>query len=241
MTWSLIVRMYQTKDRARDAVTKLKDAGFRDDSILELTPGSAQSVASAILAGQMMGHRAGFYAERVRNGRSLVAIDAPFGKGQLATEIMDGCGPVDQDLKVPEDTVRTKWGKAAPLSEALGLRVLLRDQPSPLSDALRIRTKARREYYLTSELASRNPAPLSSMLGLRVLSRDPTPLSSMLNLPVLSRWAKKSSSFGVKLLSRDPAPLSSALGIRTLSRDPTPLSSAVDMDVLARPDRSPPS
>jgi hypothetical protein len=236
MTWSLIVRMYQTKERARDAVAKLKDAGFSDDVILELTPGSAQSVANAVLAGQMMGRRAGFYAERVKNGRSLVAVNPPFGQGHAATEILDGCGPVDQDLEMPEDTVETKWGGAAPLSEALGLRVLSRNDPAPLSDTLGIRTKSRREYYLTTELSSQNPAPLSSMLGLPVLSRDPTPLSSMLSLPVLSRWTKKSSSFGVKLLSDDPAPLSSALGMPTLSQNPTPLSSAVDMDTLARPD-----
>jgi hypothetical protein len=205
MRWSLIARMYQTKERARDAVTKLKEAGFSDDAILELTPGSAQSVASAILAGQMMGHRAGFYAERVKNGRSLVALDAPFGQGQAATEILDGCGPVDQDLKVPEDSGEVRWGgSAAPLSEALGWSVLWRNRPAPLSDALGMPTKSRSQYYLTTELASRDPAPLSSALGMPTLSRDPTPLSS-------------------------------ALGMPTLSRNPTPLSSATGTDVLTRP------
>ncbi len=74
--------MYDTEERARAAVAKLREAGFRDDAILELAPGSAQSVASAIVAGRMMGHRAEFYAERVKQGRSLVAVEAPFGQGQ---------------------------------------------------------------------------------------------------------------------------------------------------------------
>jgi hypothetical protein len=234
MTWNLIVRMYDAEERARDAVKKLKEAGFQDDAILALSPGSADSLASAITAGQKMGSRAGFYAERVRQGRSLVAVEAPFGQGQLATEILDGCGPVDQDLKVPEDAVRNRWGdEAAPLSDALGWPVLTRNEPAPLSDSLGMRTLSRNQYYLTSELANPN-FTLSERLGLRLLSRDPTPLSSMLGLPVLLRWAK-SSSFGMKLLSKDPAPLSSALGVRTLSRDPTPLSSALDSQVLSRP------
>jgi hypothetical protein len=232
--WSLVVRIYQTKERARDAATKLKEAGFSDEAILELTPGSAQSVASAILAGHMMGHRAGFYADRVKNGRSLVAVNPPFGQGQLATEILDGCGPVDQDLPVPEDTAEVRWGSAAaPLSAALGLPVLSRNQPAPLSDALGMPTRSRSEYYLTSGLASQDPAPLSRVLGLRLLIRNPTPLSSRLGLPVLLRWAK-SSSFGMRLLSDDPAPLSSALGMPTLSRNPTPLSSALGLQVLTK-------
>lgn len=230
---NLIVRMYDTEERARDAVTKLKEGGFRDDLILELSPGSAQSVASAIVAGRRMGHLAGFYAERVERGRSLVAIEAPFGKGQLATEIMDRCGPVDQDLRQPDDPVQTKWRQAAPLSAALGWPVLSRNKPSPLSYALGIPTISRKAFYLTSKLANPNFS-LSSMLGLPLLSRNPAPLSSMLGLPLLSRWAK-SSSFGMKLLSNDPAPLSSALGMRTLSRNPTPLSSALGWPVLSRP------
>jgi hypothetical protein len=229
---SLIVRMYETEERARAAVTKLKEGGFRDGAILEMSPGSAKSVASGIMAGRLMGHRAGFYAERVESGRSLVAVEAPFGRGQVATEIMDGCGPVDQDLKLPDDPVRTNWGTAAPLSAVLGMSVLSRNQPSPLSDALGIKTSSRSEFYLTSELASPS-FTLSSMFGWRLLSRGAAPLSTMLGLPLLSRWAK-SSSFGMKLLSSNPAPLSSALGLSTLSRNPTPLSSALGWTVLSR-------
>ena len=139
---TLIVRMYATAEQAGAAVAKLKEAGFRDEQILELSPGSARSVASALRAGQMMGHSVGFYAERVEQGRFLVAIDPPFGSGQAATQALDGSGPVDRDLAAPADTARSEWGEGAPLSAALGWTVL-----------------------------SRNPTPLSSALGWTVLSR----------------------------------------------------------------------
>jgi hypothetical protein len=228
---TLIVRLYDTAEQARAAVAKLREAGFRDDAILELAPGSAQSVASAIVAGRMMGHRAEFYAERVKQGRSLVAVEAPFGQGQAATNILDGFSPVDQDLQLPHDPVQHEWGKAAPLSATLGWPVLLRKSPAPLSDSLGLPTRSRSEFYTTTSLAS-SDATFSSIFGLRLLSRNPAPLSSMLGFPLLSRRTTKTSSFGMKLLSDTAAPLSSALGISTLSSNPTPLSSALGLAVL---------
>ena len=224
---TLIVRMYETDERARDAVAKLKAAGFRDDAILSLTPGAAQSVADAIVAGRMMGHRAEFYAERVKQGRSIVAVDAPFGRGQAATRILDGCEPVDLDLELPEDPVAVRGGRAAPLSAALGWPVLSRKNPTPLSDALGLRTTARSEFYLTSELASPDYA-LSESMGMRLLSRSAAPFSSKLGLPVLSRKQPRA-----KLLN-EPSPLSSALGMATLSRNPAPLSSLLGWATLTR-------
>ena len=81
---NLVARIYDTEQRAREAVKKLKAGGFQDRAILALLPGSADSVANAIEAGELMAYQAGFYADRVRNGRSVVAIDAPFGQGQRA-------------------------------------------------------------------------------------------------------------------------------------------------------------
>lgn len=222
---NLIVRMYDSEERAGDAVKKLKKAGFADDAILAMTPGSAQSVANAIVAGQMMGYRASFYAERVQQGRSLVAVEAPFGRGELATQILDDSGPVDQDLKLPEDAVKNEWGEGAPLSHALGLSVLSRNNPTPLSDALGLSTLGRSGTYLTSELSTRKYM-LSGPDGPQ-LSSNPAPLSSMLGLPVLSRRVSRTK------LSNNPAPLSSALGIPTLSKNPTPLSSALGLAVLS--------
>ena len=174
---NLIVRMYDTEERARAAVAKLREAGFRDDAILELAPGSAQSVASAIVAGRMMGHRAEFYAERVKQGRSLVAVEAPFGQGQTATNIMDGCSPVDQELELPDDPVQTEWGEAAPLSATLGWPVLLRKSPAPLSDSLGLPTRSSSEFYTITEsgklrchlLVDIRPSPAQPKPGTAVL------------------------------------------------------------------------
>jgi hypothetical protein len=225
--WNLIVRMYDKEERARDAVAKLREAGFSDDAIFELAPGAAQSVASAIEVGRLMGYRAKFYAERVKQGRSLVAVEAPFGRGEQATQILDGCGPVDLDLKVPEDAVKNEWGEGAPLSHALGLPVLSRNNPTPLSDTLGMSTLARSDTYLTSKLPKWQYI-LSGPDGPR-LSKNPAPLSSMLGLPLLSHRASRTK------LSSNPAPFSSALGLPTLSKNPTPLSSALGLALLSEP------
>lgn len=224
---NLIVRMYDTDERARDAVAKLKAEGFPDDVILALTPGAAQSVADAIVAGRMMGHRAEFYAERVKQGRSLVAVDAPFGRGEFVTGILDGCGPVDLDLEVPEDPGRVRGDRAAPLSAAMGWQVLSRRNPTPLSDSLGLPTTARNEFYLTSELASPDYA-LSESMGMRLLSRNAAPFSSKLGLPLLSRKLPRTR------LMNNPSPLSSALGMATLSRNPAPLSCMLGLATLTR-------
>ena len=42
----------RSEERARDAAAKLREAGFRDDAILDLTPGSDKSLADAIGAGR---------------------------------------------------------------------------------------------------------------------------------------------------------------------------------------------
>ena len=175
---SLIVRLYGSEEQARDAATKLKEAGFQDDAILTVTPGSDQSLPDAIRAGQKMGHQAAFYAERVQSGRSLVAVDAPFTRGQAATDILNGCGPADRELKAPDDPVHAASSKAAPLSDALGMPVLSRKRPAPLSAALGLPTLARDQYYTVSELANPN-FPDSKSFGFPLLSRNPTPLSSL--------------------------------------------------------------
>ena len=154
-----------------------------------------------------------------------MVVQAPYGRGQRAVQVMQSCGPVDSEL-LPAYSPRNP----APLSEALGIPPLTRGSFRPLG-AL---TKS--QYFLTLGigLLSRNPTPLSSLFGLKtlttakpwrtsfglpLLSRSPTPLSSLFGLrtirPEKRPWNR---SFGLPLLSRDPAPLSDFLGIEVLSK-----------------------
>lgn len=55
--------------------------------------------------------------------------------------------------------------------------------------------------------------------GARLLSKNPTPLSSMLGLPVLKAWnANKTTSFGLPLLSKNKPNKTTSFGLPLLSK-----------------------
>jgi hypothetical protein len=230
-----IARLYETEQQARDAVSRLREEGFSADSIFLVAPGSGgeggvfADLSAAIATGRVLGRSANLFAERVQRGRSLVVIEAPFGHGQRATEIMDSQGPVDTDVRLVSEPVPSR---AAPLSTAWGWPVLSYNKPAPFSDFLGFQTLSRGRSILSrifGELASphfaffsmfpmltRSGAP---MFAKGALSHRPAPLSSM---------------FGLPLLSTGPAPLSSAAGLPLLSSRPAPLSSMFGLPVLSR-------
>lgn len=247
-----IVGIFETETTAREALDKLREAGFGENRTLLVTPtagkktGAFSALANAMLAGQMMGEQAAFYAERVREGRSLVLVQAPVGQGKQATEILESCGPVDAALVA--SSIEAQWGRGAPFSAGLGLPVLLRDRPSPLSDYLGLSTGARRprtlaglfrelvsSHFALSDrlglgLLNNNAAPLSSWLRLKVLSEPKRPWTQSLGLPLLlDDAAPLSRRAGMATSTPEAAPLSSRLGLRLLASDPAPLSSALGL------------
>lgn len=253
-----IVGIFETETAAREALDKLREAGFGEARTLLVTPaagkkaGAFGALANAVVAGQLMGAQAGFYAERVREGRSLVLVQAPVGEGKRATEILQSCGPVDAELV--EAAIQDEWGRGAPLSAGLKMPVLLRGRPSPLSDYLGLSTSARRPrtlsglfrelvspHFSLSErlglgLLSDNPAPLSSWLRLKVLAEPKRPWTHSLGLPLLlDEAAPLSKRAGLKTLTDEPAPLSARLGMSVLINNPAPLSSAIGLPTATGP------
>ena len=225
-----IVRMYETEESARAAVDSLAAAGFLEDEVLLLHPVDTADrtvVDAAIQHGFL---RAGSLTEvcwaGLQNGRSIVSVKAQFGRGQSAVTALQAFGPVDTEL-IPQYVS----DHAAPLSELLGLPVLIDSQ----SDSVLVSSDFTLSDLFGVKLLSRSPTPLSSLLRIGTISRsrgpqkrsfglplvwkNPTPLSSMLRMRTLSRsrgpWRR---SFGLPLLSANPAPLSSFLGIRPLTR-----------------------
>jgi hypothetical protein len=218
-----VVRMFPTESAARGAADKLRERGFPDDTIHVVTPpagdaASVEAIAAAIMAGFVLRSRAKVLAEGVRAGRSLVIVDAPFGRSGLAIDIMRPFGPVDSGLKPDDEPVAT-WDERTPLSSALWMPVLWRNKPAPLSSFFGMSTLSKGTTWLTALFpaltrsnwslfgpglsARRNPSPLSSLVGLKTLSSSKGP------------WR---TSFGLPLLSRNPAPLSSLFGLSLLSR-----------------------
>ena len=226
---TLVVQIFEGDAPARDAAAKLLAAGFAEESIVVVSPSSGETVAGALLAGQRMGHLAAFYAERVRHGRALVAVTPHFGSAAEAIRIMVEAGAVDLDLARPEDPNKVEWGPGAPFSEALGWRVLSPGNPTPLSDALNLRTKTAQRHFLVSELGDPHWT-LSSKIGMALLSDVAAPLSTRLGMRLLSAAAAPfSAMLGLKtLLDRKPS-----VDIASWSANPTPLSSALGLRVLA--------
>ena len=294
---SPLVRMYATERQARDAVAKLKEEGFREEEIFLVTPGSSiaapplGTISSAMLAGEVLGSQARFFAEGVKQGRSVVAICAPFGTGKLANSVLDSYQPLDTGLQVTERPPPV-WDEAAPFSSAFLLPILKRAQPAPFSTFLGLGTLSHGRSFLSGmfreltaadfavfgrnpltrnqagwaslsgrsgpswttslgfPMLSKNPAPLSSSLGMHTLakpnlSRQAAPLSEITGLPTLSRgrtflsrlFGELGSSsfavFGRNPLSHNAAPLSSLFGLATLSVNKGPWTSSFGLRLLS--------
>ncbi|MDJ0852102.1 MAG: hypothetical protein QNK04_27350 [Myxococcota bacterium] len=212
---SVIVRLYESEQQAHDAAQRLVEAGFPESKILLVTPTSAEGgeeevIRTAVAEGLLTGGYGSFCTQGLQRGRSVVAVEAVFGKGQLALEVLESFSPVDTE-QIPAPSTRNP----APLSDALGIPTLSRGLPfAALTD---------------SKFA------LSSLYGLRLLSKNPAPLSSLLGMKTLSGPKRPwQSSFGLKLLSKNPAPLSSSVGMKTLSKPKKPWTRSFGLPLLSK-------
>lgn len=227
-----VVRMYESEERAREALQTLGQSGFSDQEVFHFQPGAGDSsevigraTESALIPRQ--------YGKACRNaldmGHHIIVVEAPFGSGQRATEILDSFGPVNTDKLV---------------------EYRYQSNPTPVSDFLGLPPLSRSRFYLTSGLADSNWS-LSRKIGFKELSHNPTPLSSMFGIKPLTAPKSKTKSFGFSLLSHNPTPLSSMLGMKTLTKhvskwssfgyplisyEPTPLSTFLKLPVLSERD-----
>jgi hypothetical protein len=203
-----VVRLFATGQQARDAAQRLSAEGFANESIVVASTDDASAARGAgvlaNLASRGLRYQASIYGEGLAAGQSLVAIDAPYGCGEIAANVLDACGPVDfgDRLSRPDHCY---GGEAAPLSALFGMPTLMRGHPAPLSDFIGLPMLSRRRSVFASacrELA-RSPIVFKSFLGMSLLSRNATPLSSMIGMKPLTRarrdWQR---SFGLPLLSR---------------------------------------
>jgi hypothetical protein len=232
--------MYETDQQARDAVGKLRGEGFPKDTIFLVTPApksdeeTAEPLSMAIKAGFVPQRDARVYSELLGQGRSLVAVRAPFGQARLATAILDGSGPVDTGIRPPEKR-SVAWETGAPFSSSLLLPTLSRRKPDAFSMSFGLPT-------LSSGPTTRAKLadPQLALFGQPSLSRNPSPLSSMFHIKTISGKSGPSwrSSFGLPMLSEKPAPFSSWLGLHLLkgkprASEPAPFSAGLGMPSLS--------
>ncbi len=229
-----MLRIYDSQERAQEAARALVSRGFEERSVLLLTPSPGQEAAQVRAAVEdelVAGSQAPFCTRSLQQGRSVVAVRVPFGRGQVAVGTLEDYGPVDTE-QIPAYEARNP----APLSDLLGIPTLTEDQGA----------------FFGALVGS--SWTFSSLFGLGLLSRNPAPLSSLFGMKTLTKPKKNwERSFGLPLLSRNPAPLSSLLGMKTLtkpkknwersfgmpllSKDPAPFSDYLGISVLSRKDR----
>lgn len=240
-----IVRVYETEQQARDAASKLREEGFPADDVALVTPTSGgeavspAAILNAVRAGKVLGGKAERYAQHIEAGRSLAAVRPPFGYAKLASGILDGFGPLEIEPRRPQVS-STAWDEAAPLSSALQLRTIQRNQPAPFSSLLGLNTLSRGGRTFLSSMFGELTRPDFAVFGRSALSHEAAPLSSLFGLQTLRAsdgpWT---ASFGLPLLSSNPAPLSSKLGLEVqtggpLRVHPAPLSAVLGLPTLSR-------
>ena len=252
---AVITRLYADRSTADAALAALKEHG--EDFSTEIITAPAGAMATADQAESEPGPEpdsgplltelaqagvdrthAAIYAEHLKHGGALLVTAPLFMHGQAVSDILDGFHATPVEL--PDVYVQPTKAelRAAPLSAALGWRVLLSD-PAPLSRRLGWRTLIRLppDPPGTSSVSrqSRDAAPLSRVTHLPTLSADPAPLSRLVKFRTLwDRAAPLSERAKVRTLLDEPAPLSKRAKFRTLIHDPAPLSRLLNLPVLTK-------
>lgn len=216
----LIVRIFPTEERATNAARALHEAGYDEIALIANVPsGEVQAaVRDAVSSNRLPGSHIGICERSLGRGMAIVSVNAPFGTGEKATQLLESHGPI-------ETPQLTSYRNPSPFSDALGIPVLANF--SPMTDLSIIK------YTFGEPKLRSRPSPLSSLFGLKtlsafkkrssmglpLLSRNAAPLSSMFRMGTLRSFGRgRLRSFGLPLLSRNATPLSSLFGLRVLSK-----------------------
>lgn len=186
-----IVRVYDSAAKAQQAIDALVLNGFGTDLINMVAPRepaqSLDDIAAAIRAGYVLKGYAKAYAGCVQRGQTVVSVRAPFGTGVMVTHLLDEAGPIDSGIPEVREAGPT-WDEATPLSSALNLPVLAPSNvtfsgfwqmPMVLRDGQRSQTT-----FPVNLKKGKNPAPLSSLLGMPLLAKNFS-FSSLIGMPLV--------------------------------------------------------
>ncbi len=218
-----IVRLYQNDTDAQKAIDKLKGEGFAANKMTLLTPGQGgaadQRIDAEIQAGRMPAFYRDYAVEGLQQGRCVLVVDAPFGNGQTAEDIMDDAGPVDTE-RMPEWPVAS----ARTTSAVFGITELSDRKLITMADT----TSMQRIKYI-----------FGSFFGMGLTSNKAAPLSDAANIPTVTPRPKEwTKSLGYDMLMNNPTPLSTAVNYKTVTERPKDWTTSFGMNLLAS-DRTP--
>ena len=189
-----ICRMYASHDQALKAAHALETHRFdRFDAVRVIgrddAHASVEALTAAIMKGWVLKAQAKVFAEGVARGGALVIVQAPFGSGVSALEILQSFDPIDSGVPDVEDRAPV-WDEATPVSNVLGLRVLLDDSAS-FARFWNVPALSKKPVTWSTAMSipeiSRPSGPFTGTFGMALLSNKATILSSMLGLPLLSK------------------------------------------------------
>ena len=224
---TMVARYFAQESQARAAHQALLAMGLGRSELTLIEPvrgemAEADDLASrAVKAGVLLGDKSAAHMEHLRQGRTLLAVRAPFGRALQATDILDSHDPVAVagSAEGSQNPHVFLSEMAAPLSTLLRMPVLSKTRRRPSrGDFLGLRTLSGNRSYLTGGLSSFGRRTRS--MGMPLLSSNPAPASSLLRMPVATRaksgagWTR---SLGFKMLSPRATPLSSFFGVHLIS------------------------
>ncbi len=180
-----IVRLYDSAERAGEAVERLKEAGVTDD-LITLVPATRDrdEALQALLAAYYLKAHAEVFADRIADGRTFVGVRAMFGTGETVSRILDEYSPAE----IPQEERSTD--DPAPFSDSLGLPLLAKD-PAPLSSLFFLPVLASPGPSLPTGLSGPGPS-LPVSLGAQKPILTPSlgsqkPTTEAMGLPMIIR------------------------------------------------------
>lgn len=196
-----ITRLFDSSQDASTAADELKARGFFSFRFGKTPSQNDKRGGDAVRALTDAGYstqEAERYAQALNGGGAVLSVEAAFGRGALAEQILDRQGsrpapsvPTEQDKSATRRTTGPAGdgadSKAAPLSSLLHLPVLTRSRPTTVSSL-----GDQRPTFPGNLLSS--DFYLSRLFGLPLLTQsqtwaslidNPAPLSSWLGIPVL--------------------------------------------------------
>jgi hypothetical protein len=218
-----IVRTYETLKQIAGVEAELTKNNFASVQSFPNASvpnrGTVEELTAAIANAGIVKYQAASFAEVVKRGGAVVVVQAHFGTGARASEILDKYNPIKPTVSSSDPLL---WDDAAPFSSLLHIPVLL-DSSGPYQPysgtPLVIEQAGDYQSYSGTPLLLTQKGDYQSMSGTPLLLAQKGEYQSLSGTPLLIEQKGEYKSYsGTPLLLNNPTPLSSWLGFPTLSK-----------------------